>query len=201
MKACKVLLAAAVILALPASASSQITDDLKGAVATIDPILNGVTTRCPAGPSISQRWSVSAVVTRGIQQNPFTPQLVPPGTPTGPTVVGYQQYALYPSPSVSGHFIWRITHPTMSVSPSDRLNGIDARYQIDLYAMSYRTWDPKSRSWSKWTTEGSFGKDVHFAHFIVERTNGVWKPQGTIYMEPIGAQLRAVDCTTLPPLE
>lgn len=103
--------------------------------------------------------------------------------------MGYQQYGLYPSPKVAGHYIWRMTFPAY------------ASYQVDLYAVSYRTWDMNTARWSDWTTKGSFGNDVHFAQFVIERRNGVWNPRGTIYMQPMGAELRSVDCSTTPPLD
>ena len=184
----------------PAKAQPIMNSDMPGVYAVVDPILNSIATRCPVN-AMTAPWSVSAIVAPGVRENPFARQLVPPGTPTVPTVVGYQQYRLYASPSQAGHYLWRITNPPVQVSSSDRLNGIDARYQVDLYAVSYRTFDLKTNRWDGWSTKGSFGSDVHFAQFIVERINGRWTPRGTIYMQPMGMQLHSVDCSKLPPLE
>jgi hypothetical protein len=184
----------------PARAQTVMNGDMPGVYAALDPILNSITTRCPANV-MTAPWSVSAIVSPGVRENPFAGQLVPPGTPTGPTVVGYQQYRLYASPSQAGHYLWRITNPPMPVSNSDRLNGIDARYQIDLYAVSYRTFDVRTQQWDRWSTKGSFGNDVHFAQFIVERSNGRWTPRGMVYMQPVGMELHSVDCSKIPPLE
>ena len=49
--------------------------------------------------------------------------------------------------------------------------------------------------------QGSFGNEVHFAQFIVERRNGLWTPRGTIYMQPMGMELHAVNCSNIPPLD
>jgi hypothetical protein len=176
--------------------------DIAGVMGALDPVINNLTTRCPGGPNVATApWSVSAIVTPGVRENPFAGQLVPPGTPTKPTVVGFQQYRLFDSPTVPGHYLWRMTWPQMPVSGADRLNGIDARYQVDLYAVAYRTYDLKTNQWDNWSTKGSFGNEVHFAQFVVEHNNGQWTPRGTVYMQPMGMQLHAVDCSGVPPLE
>lgn len=183
----------------PARAQVVMNSDIAGVYAVLDPILKSITTRCPADV-MTAPWSVSAIVSPGVRENPFAGQLVPPGTPTGPTVVGFQQYRLYASPTVAGHYLWRITNPPVPVSNSDRLNGIDARYQVDLYAVSYRTFDVKTNRWDDWSTRGSIGNEVHFAQFIIERINGRWTPRGTVYMQPAGMELHSVDCSKVPPL-
>jgi hypothetical protein len=168
-------------------------EDLRGALGTLDPIMNRITSFC--GAADGKTYAVSAAVVPAAVPNPFTPQL---GAPTSPTVTAYLQFAL--TVGTQGHYIWRMTFPALPVSPSDQLNGIDRRFQVDLYATSYRTYDIRTSSWTEWTTQGSFGKDVHFAQFIVERRNGTWTPRGTIYMQPLGTELHAVDCRAAPPL-
>jgi hypothetical protein len=156
--------------------------------------MDGVTNRCPSGGLFDQ-WSFSAIVMPAPTPNRFTPQL---GAPTGSTLLGYQQYQLMLSQRGSGHYLWRMTFPQIQVTPSDGLNGIDARYQVDFYAVSYRTYDVRTGEWSQWSTKGSFGNEVHFAQFAVERQNGRWVPRGTIYMQPMGAELHPVQCANLP---
>lgn len=192
-----VMSAAIFTAAVVAPAGAQVGPDLQGAVGTVDPIMQSLTSRCPAGPPLSQPWSYSAVVGQGVTQNPFAP-LVRPAAPSAGPILGYQQYQLYASTKVTGHYIWKMTFPALSLLGSDRLNHIDGRYQVDFYAQSYRTWDRTSQRWSDWT-QGLIGKDVHFAQFIIERRDGVWTPRGTIYMQPAGTALRSVDCGALPP--
>src|SRR4051794_14960206 len=104
----KLLVTAALFIPLSSDVVGQntITPDIAGVMGSLDPILNSVTSRCPNGPMLSQQWSFSAVVAQGVKPNPFTPQLTPPGTPTEPTVVGYQQYQMYLSDRGTGHYLW-----------------------------------------------------------------------------------------------
>jgi hypothetical protein len=193
MKPRTIFCAAAMIFASHSFGWAQTNDDLRGALGSLDPIINGASTFCTA--SDGKTYAVSAAVVPAAQPNPFTPQL---GAPTGEKITGYLQFALYVG--TKGHYIWRMTFPALPVTPSDRLNGIDGRYQVDLYAISYRTYDMQTGRWSEWTTKGSFGTEVHFAQFTVERKNGIWNPRGTIYMQPVGTVLHSVDCHTAPPL-
>jgi hypothetical protein len=193
MKFRAMMCAAAMILSSDSLASAQNNDDLRGALTILDPVIQGASSFCRAADG--KTYAVSAAVVPAAQPNPFTPQL---GAPTSPGVAGYLQFALYVG--TQGHYIWRMTFPALPVSSSDHLNGIDARFQVDLYAMSYRTYDTQTGRWGEWTTKGSFGNDVHFAQFIVERKNGIWNWRGTLYMQPLGTKLQAVDCRTAPPL-
>jgi hypothetical protein len=173
--------------------------DRRAAFDAVEVVIRNASTRCPlGGQEITKPYSFSTVVSLGAQPSPFSEQLVPPGTLSGARILGYQQYRLYASPTIQGHYIWHLPFQELPVSNSDRFNGVDARFQIDLYAVSYRLWDVSIGRWSNWTTNGSFGNDVHFANFIVEHRGGVWAPRGTIYMQPMGAELRSVDCQSIP---
>lgn len=182
----------------PATATSD--PDLRGALEALDPVVRGRINRCPED-SMSVPWSFSAIVAPAPPRNPLAQPILPRDAPTGPTIAGYQQYRLFDSPTVKGHYIHEFNDYLMAVSESDRLNGIDMRFQIDLYAASYRTYDLGTKMWSDWSTRGSFGNRVHFAEFLVERRNGIWTPRGTIYMQPVGMELHAVNCRDLPPLD
>jgi hypothetical protein len=90
-----------------------------------------------------------------------------------------------------------MTFPAVSITNADQLNGIDARYRVDLYAKAYRIYDTRTRRWSDWTTAGSFGNDVHYASFMLQRKHGNWEIQGGFLINTTG-KLKAVNCATLP---
>lgn len=178
-----------------ARAQSQLSNDLRNALNVLDPIMQSATTQCTVGNG--QIFLFSAVTQPAIPQNPFTPQLVAPNTPAAGTILGYYEFALFLSPQ--GHYISRMTFPALPVTDADQLNGIDARYQIDFYAKAYRIYDTRTGQWSDWTNEGSFGSDVHYASFVLQRRNGTWQTQGGFLINTNG-RLTSVNCATLPPL-
>jgi hypothetical protein len=190
-----VLLASGILVSsVWSKTQGQSWNDLRDALNALQPVINSVVTECtnPKG----ETFLFSAVTVPETPQNSFTPLLVPPGAPSPGSVGGYYQFALYLSSQ--GHYISRMTFPAVSITNADQLNGIDARYQVDLYAKAYRTYDTRTARWSDWTTAGSFGNDVNYASFTLQRRNGNWQIQGGFLINANG-KLRAVNCATLPP--
>jgi hypothetical protein len=188
------LFGAGVLISLAGSAQSQLTNDLRDALNALDPVTQKVVSQCTID---GVKYLFAAVTVPQAQQNPFTPMLTPGGSPAPGSVIGYYQFALYLSQY--GHYISRMTFPAQPLTNADQLNGIDSRYQVDLYAKAYRIYDTRTGRWSDWTTAGSFGNDVHYASFTLQRRQGVWQIEGGFLINTNGT-LTAANCAALPPL-
>jgi hypothetical protein len=174
-------------------ARSEISPDLRDALNTLEPVVNEVFSRCTVG---GVTYMVTAVRMPQIQPNPFTPILPTPGAPPAGSIGGYYEIALYLSKS--GHYIMRMTTSALSITGADELNGIDARFQVDLYAKAYRIYDMRTGHWGAWTTEGSFGNDVQLGSFTLQRQHRTWGITGGFSINTNG-NLTAADCSALPP--
>ena len=179
--------------AVLSSAQGPPSNDLRDALNALQPVINSVVSQCTNTSGETSLFSAATVPVTS--QNPFTPQLITPGSPSPGSVGGYYQLALYLSSQ--GHYISRMTFPAVFITNADQLNGIDARYRVDLYAKAYRIYDTRTRRWSDWTTAGSFGNDVHYASFMLQRKHGNWEIQGGFLINTTG-KLKAVNCATLP---
>ena len=115
--------------------------------------------------------------------------------PASGRVAGYYQLSLVPTPN--GDYVSKIVTAAVHLSDADLRNGIDARYQVDLYVPSYRMYDVATGKWSEWTSEHSLGNSVHYGSFTVIKRNGKWVVDGGYQIHTNG-KLQPANCSELP---
>ena len=146
--------------------------------------------------STGEKFLFAKVLTPNVPPNDFTPALAPQEGVNPGTVGGFYQFALFRN--TQGNYISQINQVSLEVTDADHRNKIDARYQINLAAQSYRIYTVATSSWSEWTNAGSFGKNVDYGSFNVYRKDGQWIVDGG-YLINTNGQLQAAACTEIPP--
>jgi len=165
------------------------------ALSALDSIQQGTFMQC-TNHSTGETFLFAKVLTPNVPANGFTPALTPQDTPTPGSVGGYYQLALFRNQQ--GNYISRINQVPIEVTDADLRNNIDARYQIDLAAQSYRIYTVATASWSQWTNAGSFGNNVDYGSFKVYRKDGQWIVDGG-YLINTNGLLQAAACNEIPP--
>jgi hypothetical protein len=194
----KILLTALALTATTlafAEPSLALTDDERVMLNEVQKVTDQYVRYCHEGRA-NDDFLFAAVAVPAPVQNPFTPQLTPPGGPQPGSIGGYYQLSLFPSSK--GNKIPRLDWHPNNVADFQRRNGIEAQYSLDFYAQSYRIYDVRTHAWGLWTNAGSFGSNVHYASFTAEKRNGQWNIKGGFLINTTGVVKAPASCADVP---
>jgi hypothetical protein len=168
--------------------AAPLNDEERAAMAQVQAALDQAWTQCRNG---SQLHLMTRVVAPKPQPNPFAPALTPPGSQGSP---GYYDLLMYPQNELGRG----ISYGAQQLTTADRLNGIEARYEVHLYVPAFRVFDPQVGHWSPWNSGSSWEKDhVNYVNYVVAKTNGAWHITGQYNIMTSGV-FQAPPCSEVP---